>query len=99
MKKKQSHSHSYHDHSSDLKRLNRARGQVQAIQRMIEDGRYCMDVIMQIRAARAALRSLESSILETHLRGCVTSAMKSKNSHEADIKISELIRLLGQVKD
>lgn len=95
MKKK----HSHHDHSADLKRLNRARGQVEAIQRMIEEHRYCMDIIMQIRAARAALRSLESSILETHLRGCVASAMKSKDSTEADVKVRELIRLLGQVKE
>lgn len=82
-----------------MKRLNRARGQVEAIQRMLEEGRYCMDIITQIRASRAALRSLETSILEGHLRGCVSAAMKSRDANEADVKIRELIRLMGQVKD
>ena len=97
MKKKPSHSH--HDHSADLKRLNRARGQVEAIERMIEERRYCMDIIMQIRASRAALRALEASILERHLRGCVSSAMKAKDPDEADRKVNELIRLFGQMKE
>jgi DNA-binding FrmR family transcriptional regulator len=97
MKNKPSSAH--HDHSSSLKRLNRAKGQIEAVQRMIEDRRYCMDIIMQIRAARAALRGLEASILETHLHGCVANALKAKNPDDADTKIRELMRIFDQTRD
>ncbi len=89
----------YHDHSVENKRLNRIRGQVDGIQRMIDERRYCPEIIIQIRAVRAALRSLESSIMERHLRGCVVSAMRAKDNHEAESKIRELIQLFGQTKD
>lgn len=97
--KQKSHQSGHHDHSVENRRLNRIRGQVDGIQRMIDEGRYCPEIIIQIRAARAALRSLESSIMERHLRGCVTAAMRAKDNHEAETKIRELIQLFGQIKD
>lgn len=89
----------HHDHSVENKRLNRIRGQIDGIQKMIEEHRYCPEIIVQVRAARAALRSLESSIMERHLRGCVSAAMKAKEPHDAETKIRELIQLFGQMKD
>ncbi len=90
---------SHHDHSAENKRLNRIRGQVDGIQKMIDEHRYCPEIMMQVRAVRAALRSLESSIMERHLRGCVSAAMKAKEPQDAEAKIRELIQLFGQMKD
>lgn len=89
----------HHDHSGENKRLNRIRGQVDGIQKMIDEHRYCPEIIVQVRAARAALRALESSIMERHLRGCVSAAMQAKEPHEAEVKIRELIQLFGQMKE
>ncbi len=97
--KKTSLHSTHHDHSVENKRLNRIRGQVDGIQRMIDSHRYCPEIIVQVRAARAALRALESSIMERHLRGCVSAAMKAKEPHDAETKIRELIQLFGQMKE
>ncbi|MBN8555456.1 MAG: metal-sensitive transcriptional regulator [Deltaproteobacteria bacterium] len=101
MKKTSTHKHpsNHHDHSAEKKRLNRIQGQIDGIQKMMEEHRYCPEIMMQVRAVRAALRSLESSIMERHLRGCVTAAMKAKETHDAETKIRELIQLFGQMKD
>lgn len=81
-------------HRHELKRLNRIRGQIEAVQRMIAEGRYCPDILVQIKAARAALQSLERSILETHLHGCVESALSSRDENVVREKIDELVQLL-----
>jgi len=99
MKKKDKHIHHHHDHDPEKKRLNRVRGQVEGIQKMIDDHRYCPEIITQIRAARAALKSIETSIVEKHLRGCVRIALNSKDVAETETKIRELIQLFGQMKD
>ncbi len=77
-------------HQAELKKLNRVSGQVEGIKRMIEDCKYCPDIITQIRAARAALRSVEASILETHLQFCVADALASGKSKDAQARIEEL---------
>jgi DNA-binding FrmR family transcriptional regulator len=81
-------------HENELKKLNRIVGQVEGISRMIGEGRYCPDIIAQLRAARAALRSVEASVLETHLQHCVTDAMMAGNRKKASEKIMELGDLL-----
>jgi CsoR family transcriptional regulator, copper-sensing transcriptional repressor len=86
--------HSKHpDHSALVKKLNRVIGQVQGVQRMIEDNRYCPDILMQSRAAASALKAVELAILETHLRHCVKEAMSASNPSQADEKIRELLEL------
>ena len=62
-------------HQSEIGKLNRISGQVEGIKKMIEDGRYCPDILTQLRAARAAIRTVEANILETHLQHCVTDAL------------------------
>ncbi len=84
---------SHTDHSASLKRLNRIRGQIDAVARMIEERKYCPEILQQIRAAESALRSLEAEILRGHLRGCVKTAFESKNPFIADDKIEEIVRL------
>lgn len=81
------------DHSKALKRINRVIGQLQGIQRMITDRRYCPEILTQTRAAGSALESLELQILRTHLTHCVTDAIKARDSKESAKKIDEIIKL------
>jgi len=99
MKKKSESKHDHHDYEPEKKRLSRVRGQVEGVQKMIDDHRYCPEIIIQIRAARAALRSIESSILEKHLRGCVRNAIHTRDPIETETKIRELVQLFGQMKE
>jgi len=86
MKKKESP-----DHSSEVKRLSRIVGQLEGIKKMIEEQRYCTDILVQTKAVGAALKALEASILERHLNHCVTSAFESKNRQESQKKVDELL--------
>lgn len=82
------------DHSSAIPRLKRAAGQIQGIQRMIEDGRYCVDLLIQLRAATAAIRTVEGEVFKRHLQNCVREAMSLKDPAQANKKIEELTELL-----
>jgi DNA-binding FrmR family transcriptional regulator len=77
-----------------LNRLNRVEGQVRGITRMVEEGRYCIDVLTQIRAVRAALVRVETEMLKAHLDHCIESAIVSGDQDEQRKKASELIELL-----
>ncbi len=61
---------------------------------MIEDKRYCMDIVSQIRAVTGALRKVELGILETHLHHCVHDALAAQDARDAEIKIREILQLL-----
>ena len=74
-----------------LKNLNRVEGQVRGIARMVEEDRYCIDVVTQIEAARAALARIESDLLRQHLGHCVHRAMNSKNASEQAKVIEEIV--------
>ena len=79
-----------------LKRLNRIEGQVRGLSRMVEEDRYCIDVITQVSAVRAALRRAEEEILRDHLSHCVEHAIASGNKADQRRKISEIIEVLGR---
>jgi len=83
-------------HADSLPRLKRIRGQMDGIERMINEQRYCMDILMQIKAARSALQALEGEVLRTHLEGCVREAITAKDAFSADKKIKELMDLLAR---
>ena len=74
--------------SSALKRIE---GQVRGVQKMIEEDRYCIDVVTQIEAVRAALSRVEADLLRQHLQHCVHKAMHSKSTAEQDRVIEELV--------
>lgn len=88
--------HNHPDHQSELVKLRRAKGQIEGIEKMISDRRYCPEILVQIRAARQALKSIENSILKTHLKNCVEEAMHSKNEKEVSQKINELIEVFSR---
>ncbi|WP_292072771.1 metal-sensitive transcriptional regulator [Brevundimonas sp. UBA7534] len=79
-----------------MNRLNRIQGQVRGIARMVEDDRYCVDVLTQLQAVRAALLRVESEVLTDHLDHCVMGAMTGDDPAERKTKANELIELLGR---
>ncbi len=79
-----------------LNRLNRIEGQVRGIARMVEEDRYCIDVLTQVQAVRAALARVESEMLKDHLDHCIEGAIVSGNADEQRKKASEIIELLGR---
>lgn len=74
-------------------RLRRVAGQVAGVQRMVADERYCVDVLMQISAARAALAKVSALLLESHIQTCVTGAFASDDPRDRASKIEELVRV------
>lgn len=84
---------------SDIKaacarRLNRIEGQVRGIARMVEENRYCIDIVTQISAVRAALRRLEEEILQDHVSHCVEYAIASGDKAEQRRKVEELMNVV-----
>lgn len=88
------HAHSAHDHSAELKRLSRIKGQVEGVERMIHEKRYCPEIVIQIKAIRSALRSLEANVVEAHMRHCVKDAIKSKDPAMVNQKLEEILLLI-----
>lgn len=83
------------DHDPKLiGRLNRIEGQVRGISRMVADGRYCIDILTQLQAVRAALAKVESNILQEHFGKCIEGAIASGDAAEQRTKVNELIQLL-----
>ena len=82
--------------SSVLKRLKRIEGQVRGLARMVEDDRYCIDVVTQIAAAKAALRRVEEEILRDHVAHCVEHAIMSDDKADQRRKIAELMDVVGR---
>jgi DNA-binding FrmR family transcriptional regulator len=75
-------------------RLSRIEGQVRGIARMIADDRYCIDVINQIDAVKAALKKVEDAILQDHIEHCVEHAIKSGDAADQRRKVAELVQVL-----
>lgn len=77
-----------------LKRLRRAEGQVRGLQRMVESGRYCGDILQQITSVQRALRSVGEIITRNHLETCVTEALRSGDRKAAENTYDEIMNLL-----
>jgi DNA-binding FrmR family transcriptional regulator len=83
--------------TSCLKRLNRIAGQVRGLVRMVDEDRYCIDVITQVSAVRAALKRVEEEVLRDHVSHCVEHAISAGDRDEQRRKIGELIETLGKM--
>ncbi len=83
---------------SSLKRLNRIEGQVRGLARMVEQDRYCIDIVTQIAAVRAALRRAQEEILRDHVAHCVEDAIASENRPEQRRKIAELMSVITRAE-
>jgi CsoR family transcriptional regulator, copper-sensing transcriptional repressor len=84
--------------ASVQKRLTRIEGQVRGLSRMVGEDRYCIDIITQISAVRAALRGVEEEILRDHVAHCVEGAIASGNKGDQRRKIAELMDVLGRAE-
>lgn len=83
-------------HKACLARLRRIEGQVRGIARMIEDERYCIDILTQIQAVRAALRRVEDQVLKDHVAHCVEHAIASGDRRDQRAKVTELLSLFDR---
>lgn len=85
-----------HAKASVLKRLNRVEGQVRGLSRMVEADRYCIDIVTQVAAVRAALKRVEEEIMRDHVAHCVEDAIRSGNKKEQRKKVAELMDVFGR---
>lgn len=83
---------------STITRLRRIEGQVRGLVKMLEEDRYCIDVLQQMQAVKAALAKAESEVLKAHAETCVESAIQTGNADEQREKVSELIDLFDKLK-
>ena len=81
-----------------IARLKKIEGQVKGIQKMIEERRYCIDVVMQIGAAESALHKVAEIVLKNHLETCVRDSFPSQNDQEREKKISELMEVYKNLR-
>ena len=82
--------------ASCQKRLSRIEGQVRGLAKMVDDARYCIDIVTQISAVRAALRRVEEEVLRDHVAHCVEHAITSGNKADQREKIAELMAVIGR---
>jgi CsoR family transcriptional regulator, copper-sensing transcriptional repressor len=81
-----------------LSRLRRIEGQIRGIQKMVEDERYCVDILTQISAVVAALHGVEDQVMENHLNTCVADAMRSDDAGEKAQKIDEIMTVVSKFR-
>jgi DNA-binding FrmR family transcriptional regulator len=79
---------------ANLKRLRRIEGQIRGLQRMVEEDRYCADIMVQISSVQEALRSVGRALMRNHLRHCATEAISKGSTEEAEAMYNELLDLI-----
>lgn len=80
--------------ASNLKRLRRIEGQIRGLQKMVDEERYCADVVVQIASVQEALRGVSRSLMQNHLRHCATEAIRSGDETRAAAQQEELLELI-----
>jgi len=85
-------------HKDNLVALRRIEGQVRGVQKMIEDRKYCIDILNQIHAIKGALTSVEEKILGKHFQHCVTEAVRGSSEKEKQQKLNEILKLIHQTR-
>jgi CsoR family transcriptional regulator, copper-sensing transcriptional repressor len=85
-------------HRDQLTALKRVEGQVRGIQKMIEDQRYCVEILNAISAIRGALRKIETHVLKDHLNACAKNAFEGKSKQDKEKKLEEIVNLLETLR-
>jgi DNA-binding FrmR family transcriptional regulator len=88
----------YPDHEAQLARLAKVEGQIKGVRKMIEERRYCIDIVMQIKAISAALRQIQMGVLEKHVHHCVRQSVESRDPDYIGQKVEEIVKVLGQME-
>ncbi len=86
------------DKQATVRRLSRIEGQVRGVSKMIDEERYCIDVLQQIQAIKSAISKVEDAVLKDHAATCVENAIASGDAADQRKKFSELVDLLAKVK-
>lgn len=79
------------DKDNLLRRLRRIEGQIRGLQRMVDEDKYCVDILVQVAAVRAALNKVGLMLLESHTKGCITDAVANDRADEAIDELMEVI--------
>ena len=85
-------------HEEQLQFLKKIEGQVRGLQRMIQEKKYCVDIITQIHSVIGALYRVENEVFKKHIDGCVVSALKGKSEAEKQKKIDEIVGLIARFR-
>ena len=85
------------DHGNQLPRLSKIEGQIKGIKKMIEEKRYCMDILIQIKSVTSALSKVRNNILKEHMQHCVKESLLSDSESDAQDKINELAEYLNKM--
>ncbi len=85
-------------HLEQVPRLNRIEGQVRGIKRMIEEERYCVDILIQLKSISSALAKVQENIFRHHLESCVKDSLSGSKQEDKEKKVEEVIRLLGKFR-
>ncbi|MFH1094302.1 MAG: metal-sensitive transcriptional regulator [Candidatus Omnitrophota bacterium] len=88
----------YPSHTESIVALKRIEGQVRGIQKMIQERKYCVDILYQIHAVMRALASVEDKVLDRHLQGCVSEAVRGRSGVERAKKLEEILQLIRQFR-
>ncbi len=86
------------NHADNMVALRRIEGQVRGVQKMIEDRKYCIDILTQICAIKGALSRVEEKILGKHFQHCVTEAIRGASEKEKQQKMDEILKLIHQTR-
>ncbi|MDF1525264.1 MAG: metal-sensitive transcriptional regulator [bacterium] len=86
------------DHSTQIPRLNRIEGQIRGITRMIQEGRYCVDILTQVKSASNALAKVQENIFKAHLEGCVRNSLTGDDQGERKAKVDEILEILSKFR-
>ena len=87
----------YPNHEAQIARLARIEGQLRGVRRMIEERRYCIDIVGQIKAVTAGLRQVQMGVLEKHIHHCVKESLQSQDPDLLEDKITEVVQVLGKM--
>jgi len=87
----------YPDHKSQLDRLARIEGQIKGIGRMIEQRRYCIDIVSQIKAVQSALKQVQMGVLEKHIHHCVAESARASDPAQLNEKIEEIVQVVSKL--
>jgi DNA-binding FrmR family transcriptional regulator len=90
--------HQHPSHDDELIRLRRIEGQVRGVQKMIEERRYCIDILTQLSSIAGALTKVEENILVRHLRSCVRDSLTGPNPADLERKIGEIVEILAKFR-
>jgi DNA-binding FrmR family transcriptional regulator len=87
----------YPNHEEQLARLAKIEGQLRGVRRMIEERRYCIDIVSQIKAVNAALKQVQLGVLEKHIHHCVKESVESRDPAQFEARVQEIVEVLGRM--